>query len=137
MKRHAKIYEMAGISEARLDELKAICRQYRENQKALRMARAGIEDRSEQINTIWHATDPTAQIAVRMATHPAARRIKLIENSAAAVATATIAKAIIKHVCDGATYAAILPPIGERQFYSTCRRFYIELDRRITETEMR
>ena len=45
MPKHPARLKNAGISQARYEELKAVCRQYRECRRRLELARAGIVDR--------------------------------------------------------------------------------------------
>lgn len=133
MRRYPKRYLDAGISPARLRELQGFCMQYREYQRRLRRARAGIEDRPERSSGAWHRPDPTGSAALHLANHPDARRVKLIEDSAAAVASPVVAQAILRSVADGARYDVMRPPIGERQFYHVRQSFFIELDRRLID----
>lgn len=130
MRRFSVRFREAGISPARLRELQGYCGQYRELQRALRLARAGIVDRNAPSGK-WKRADPTGNAALALADHPAAKRIKLIDACAAAVAEPAIARAIIASVADGAKFAALNPPCGERQFYYYRQSFYIELDRRL------
>lgn len=101
----------------------------------LRRARAGIVDRGKS-SGIWHRPDPTAAEALSLADHPAAKRIKLIEDAAATVAAPAVAHAILRSVVDGKRYDQLRPPCGERQFYYAKQSFYIELDRRLWESPM-
>lgn len=133
MRRYPKRYLDAGISPARLQELMGFCRQFREYQRRLARARAGIEDRPERTSGAWHRPDPTGSAALRLASNPDARRVKLIEESAAAVASSVVARDIIRSVADGTKYAYMRPPIGERQFYFVRQSFFIELDRRLMD----
>ena len=131
MRRYPKRYLDAGISPARLRELQGFCMQYREYQRRIRRARAGIEDRPERASGAWHRPDPTGSAALHLANHPDARRVKLIEDSAAAVASPVIAQAILRSVADGEKYEYMHPPIGPNQFYRRRQDFFIELDRRL------
>ena len=133
MRRYPKRYLDAGISPARLQELMGFCRQFREYQRRITRARAGIEDRPERTSGAWHRPDPTGSAALHLANHPDARRVKLIEDSAAAVASPAVAQAILRSVADGAKYEYMRPPIGERQFYHVRQSFFIELDRRLID----
>lgn len=130
MRRFPARYKAAGISPARLRMLQGLCGTYREMQRMLRLARAGIVDRPEASGA-WHKPDPTAGEAVQLADHPAAKRLKLIDECAHAVASPAVARAIIRSVADGTKYAALMPPCGERQFYYARQSFFIELDRRL------
>ena len=131
MRRHPARLAAAGIDEARYTELKAICRQYRAYKRQLEDARAGIVDRAEGRNRAWHRPDPTGNAAMALADHPAARRVKLIEDCAAAVAEPVVAGALIRSVTEGAPYYALRPPCGDKQFYVLRQLFFIELDRRL------
>ena len=134
MRKHPARLQKAGISPGRYEELKSICRQYREYEAALRRARAGIVDRPERKSGAWHRPDPTGSAAQALADHPYARRVKLIEQSAAAVAEPVIARAILRSVSEGVSFEVLAPPIGNRQFYILRQLFFIELDRRLWET---
>ena len=133
MRRHPARLQKAGISPGRYDELKSICRQYREYEAALRRARAGIVDRPEPRNATWRRPDPTGSAAQALADHPYARRVKQIEESAASVAEPVTAKAILRSVSEGTGYNPLTTPVGERQFYVLRLLFFIELDRRLWE----
>jgi len=128
MRKHPARLSAAGISPARYDELRAICRQYRECKRRVALASAGIVDRPERRAGAWHRPDPTGNAAMALADHPDARRVKLIEQCAAAVAEPVIARAILRSVSEGLDYATLSPPIGPRQFYITRQLFYIKLD---------
>lgn len=128
MRKHPARLAAAGISPARYDELRAICRQYREMKHRLAMAHAGIVDRPERRSGTWKRPDPTGNAAMALADHPDARRVKLIEQCAAAVAEPVIARAILRSVSEGLDYATLSPPIGQRQFYILRQLFYIRLD---------
>lgn len=128
MRTHPKRLSDAGISEARYEELKAICRQYRGMRRAMDRARAGIVDRDGGRGA-WHRPDPTGSAAIAMAGHPYARRMKLIEESAAKVAEPVVAAALLRNVSEGWDYDLLRPPCGRRQFYVIRQLFFIELDR--------
>ena len=130
MRTHPKRYVEAGISARRLKELQDFCAQYREYKRMLRRARAGIVDRRPSSGA-WHAPDPTAGEALSLADHPAARRVKLIESCARAVADRELYAALLRSVTDGTRYEKLRPPCGERQFWYLRQSFYIELDRRL------
>lgn len=132
MRRFSAKYTAAGISPARFRELQGFCMQYREMQRIVRMARAGIVDRREGSGK-WRRPDPTGDAALDLACLPAARRVKLIEDCAAAVAEPVIAEAIVRSVADGQTWDVLQPPIGQKQFYELRQFFFIELDRRLWE----
>lgn len=134
MPKHPARLAAAGISPARYKELKGFCQQYREYKRAISRARAGIVDRPAHTSGAWHAPDPTGRAAMHLADHPAARRVKIIEDCAAAVAEPVIAKAIIKSVSEGKDFDVLRPPIRNSQFYVLRLLFYIELDRRTWET---
>lgn len=133
MPKHPERLQRAGISPARYEELKSYCRQYRDYNRMLHRARAGIVDKPAHTSGAWHAPDPTGRAAMSLADHPAARRIKLIEDCAAAVAEPVIAQAIIKSVSEGKGFDVLHPPIRDKQFYILRLLFYIELDRRMWE----
>lgn len=125
--------QRAGITPARYRELKGFCQQYRDYKHTLSRVRAGIVDRPAHTSGAWHAPDPTGRAAAAVADHPCARRVKLIEDCAAAVAEPVIAKAIIKSVSEGKDFDKLRPPIRNSQFYVLRLLFYIELDRRLWE----
>lgn len=133
MRRHPARLAKAGISPGRYEELKSICRQYREYEAALRRARMGIVDRQERRSGAWHRPDPTGSAAQALADHPYARRVKIIEQSAASVAEPVIARAILRSVTEGMSFEVLRPPIGDKQFYILRQLFFIELDRRMWE----
>lgn len=136
MKRHPKRLAEAGISEARYQELKQVCRQYRELKRGMDRLRAGIRDRTGR-GSAWRLPDPTANAAVRLADHPWARRVKLIEDCAGKVAEPVMAQAILRSVADGMDYDAIRPPCGRAQFYVLRQLFFIELDGRLWDDQAR
>ena len=129
MRRHPARLAAAGISPARYEELKFICRQYREYKRRLNQARAGIVDRQERRSGAWHKPDPTGNAAISLADHPCARRVQLIERCANAVAEPVLAAAILRSVSEGTGYDRLNPPCGIRQFYILRLLFFIELDR--------
>lgn len=131
MRRHPKRLADAGISPARYEELKNICRQYREYKRELSRAHAGIVDRPERRSGAWHRPDPTGSAAVQLADHPYARRVKLIEDCAAAVAEPVVASALLENVSEATPYYKLRPPCGDKQFYVLRQLFFIELDRRL------
>lgn len=131
-RKHSKKYMEAGISPARLKELKGFCLQYKEMQRIVRMARAGIVDRREG-NGAWRKPDPTGNAAQALADNPAARRVKLIEDCAAAVAVPVIAGYILRNVTEGESWDTMTPPVDRNIFYDLTRDFYIELDKRLWE----
>lgn len=130
MPKHPARLKNVGISQARYEELKAVCRQYRECRRRLELARAGIVDRSEGRGA-WRRPDPTGNAALALADHPDARRVALIEQCAQAVAEPVTAAAILKSVTEGQPWSRLRPPCGEKQFYVLRLLFYIELDRRL------
>lgn len=134
MRKHPARLSAAGISPARYDELRAICRQYRECKRRLAWAHAGIVDRPR--SGAWKKPDPTGNAAMALADHPDARRVKLIEQCANAVAEPVVARCLLKYVTEGRAweYQAPRPPIGRNQFYVTAQLFYIELDRALGES---
>lgn len=134
MRKHPARLAAAGITPARYDELRAICRQYRECKRRLAWAHAGIVDKPERRSGVWKKPDPTGNAAMALADHPDARRVRLIEQCAAAVAEPVIAAALIKFVTEGRAweYQSPRPPIGRTQFYILALLFYIEMDRRMS-----
>lgn len=135
MRKHPSRLLAAGITPARYDELRAICRQYRECRHRLALARAGVVDRPERRSGAWHRPDPTGNAALALADHPDARRVKLIEQCANRVAEPVIARALLRYVADGVAwgYQDPRPPVGRNQFYILALLFYIELDRALGE----
>ena len=133
MRKHPDRLAAAGISPARYDELRAICRQYRECKRRLAWAHAGIVDRPERRSGAWKRPDPTGNAAMALADHPDAKRVKLIEQCAAAVAEPVIAGALLKYVTEGRAweYQSPRPHIGRTQFYILALLFFIEMDRRL------
>ena len=132
MRKHPKRLSEAGISPARLGEMKNICRQYRAMKRTLEYARQGIVDRRRPSGA-WRRPDPTGNAAINVAAMPEQRRVRLIEQSAAAVAEPVVAAAILKSVTEDVKYEKLKPrpPIGRNQFYVTVLLFYIELDARL------
>lgn len=131
MRKHPARLAAAGISPARYDELRAICRQYWECKRRLAWAHAGIVDRPERRSGAWKKPDPTGNAAMALADHPDAKRVKLIEQCAAAVAEPIVARGLLLYVTKGRAweYQSPRPPIGRNQFYVIAQLFYIELDR--------
>jgi len=131
MRKHPSRLSTAGISPARYDELRAICHQYWECKRRLAWAHAGIVDRPERRCGAWKKPDPTGNAAMALADHPDAKRVKLIEQCAAAVAEPVVARGLLLYVTKGRAweYQSPRPPIGRNQFYVTAQLFYIELDR--------
>lgn len=138
MRKHPKRLSEAGIGPARLGELKNICRQYRGMKRTLENARHGIVDR-RRASGAWRRPDPTGNAAINIAAMPEQRRVRLIEQSAAAVAEPIVAEAIIRNVTEGVPYEHMhkRPPCGRNQFYVLCLLFYIELDARLYTDENR
>ena len=134
MRQHPKRLAEAGISPNRLGELQRICRQYPEYKRALAWARAGVEDRKGPSGA-WRPPDPTGSAAARLADHPAAKRVKLIEDCARRVAPRGVSRALLRYVTEGRGYdfQHPRPPVGRRQFYELALVFYIELDRALWE----
>jgi len=133
MRTHPDRLADAGITPWRYAELRAKCRQYRDDKRALARARAGIIDRPRRHRGPWKQPDPTGNAAVNIAAMREQKNVRLIEQSAAAVAEPVIAAAIIRYVADGVPYnrMRIKPPCGRNQFYVLCLLFYIELDARM------
>ena len=136
MRKHPKRLSEAGIGPARLGELKNICRQYRAMKRTLENARHGIVDR-RRASGAWRRPDPTGNAAINIAAMPEARRVRLIEQSAAAVAEPVVASAILKSVTEDVPYDKQWnrPPCGRRQFYVLVQLFFIELDGRLWAVE--
>lgn len=137
MRKHPKRLSEAGIGPARLGELKNICRQYRGMKRTLENARHGVVDRRRGRSGIWHKPDPTGNAAINIAAMPEARRVRLIEQSAAAVAEPVIAKAVLKCVTEDVSYERMRkkPPCGRNQFRVTVHLFFIEMDARMWSFE--
>lgn len=136
MRKHPKRLSEAGISPARLGEMKNICRQYRAMKRTLEYARQGIVDRRRSRGA-WHRPDPTGSAAVNIAAMPEQRRVRLIEQSAAAVAEPVVAAAILKSVSEDVPYDKLRnrPPCGRRQFYVLVQLFFVEMDARLWADE--
>ncbi len=136
MRKHPKRLSEAGISPARLGEMKNICRQYRAMKRMLEYARQGIVDRRRPSGA-WRRPDPTGNAAVNIAAMPEQRRVRLIEQSAAAVAEPVVAAAIIKSVSEDVPYDKLRnrPPCGRRQFYVLVQLFFVEMDARLWADE--
>lgn len=132
MRRHPATLAAAGISPARYDELKNICRQYREYKRQLNLARAGVSDKKGGSGA-WRKPDPTGNAAVALADHPCARRVRIIEQCAKEAAEPPIAQALLKSVTQGVSYEHLRPPCGARQFYGMRLAFFIRLDARLWE----
>lgn len=133
MSTHPEWLTQAGITPARYAELKSICRQYPEYVRALRRRRAGIVDRPKQRPGPWKRPDPTGNAAASIADDTAwlDARIRLIERCARKCAPPGVARAVLKSVTREATYEALSPPCGRRQFYSYRMWFYVLLDEEI------
>ena len=136
MRKHPKRLSEAGISPARLGEMKNICRQYRAMKRTLEYARQGIVHRRRPSGA-WRRPDPTGNAAINIAAMPEQRRVRIIEQSAAAVAEPAVASAILKSVTEDVPYDKLWnrPPCGRRQFYVLVQLFFIELDGRLWENE--
>ncbi len=131
MRKHPKRLSEAGIGPARLGELKNICRQYRSMKRTLENARHGIVDRRRGRTGIWHKPDPTGNAAINIAAMPEARRVRLTEQSAAAVAEPVVAEAVLRCVTEDVPYEHMgkkRPPCGRNQFRVIVQLFFIELD---------
>lgn len=134
MRSHPKTLSEMGIGPWRYAELRAICRQYPEAKKRLEEARRGIMDRKPGRGA-WRQPDPTGNSAIILAAMPEARIVKLVEGSAAAVATPSIAPGLIESVSRGRPYDQLKhkPPMGHNQFNRLRLTFYVELDRRLCD----
>lgn len=134
MRKHPKRLSEAGIGPWRYAELRAVCRQYPEARRTMERARNGIIDRRPGRGA-WKRPDPTGNSAVALAAMPEARVVKLVEESARAVADRATALALIKSVAWGCAFDKLRPrpPCGHNQFNATRLAFYIELDRRMIE----
>lgn len=137
MRTHPARLTDAGIGPWRYMELQAICRQYREHKRALARARAGIVDRPRRRGGAWRQPDPTGNTAVSIAAMREQKLVRIVEQSAAAVAEPVLAEAILRYVADGVPYNRMhkRPPCGRNQFYILCLLFYIELDARLIDSE--
>lgn len=137
MRKHPKRLSEAGISPARLGEMKNICRQYRQMKRTLEYARQWIVDRRRSSVGAWRRPDPTGNAAVNIAAMPEQRRVRIIEQSAAAVAEPAVASAILKSVTEDVPYEKMRrrPPCGRNQFRVMVQLFYIEMDARLWADE--
>ena len=136
MRKHPERLSEAGIGPARLCELKSICRQYRGMKRTLENARHGIIDR-RRASGAWRRPDPTGNAAINIAAMPEARRVRLIEQSAAAVAEPVMAEAVLKCVTEDVSYEHMRkkPPCGRNQFRVIVQLFFIEMDARMWRFE--
>lgn len=134
MRTHPRRLSEAGIGPWRYAEMKAICRQYQEAKRTLDDARRGIMDK-RQGRGAWKPPDPTGNSAVILAAMPQARTVKLVEESAGAVADRATVPALIESVTRGRPYEKLRhkPPCGHNQFGRVRLAFYIELDRRMCQ----
>lgn len=130
MRRHPVSLAECGITPARYDELRAICRQYKQYKAEADAIRRGETDRRRRGSGAWRQPDPTGNQAVMMADNFARRRVEAIE-SAAKAADRVLARYILRSVTEGKRFEFLCPPCGEKQFYRARMRFYIELDGRV------
>lgn len=135
MPKLSKRYREAGITLARLNELKSYCLQYPDYKRQLANVRAGIVDRPARRSGRWHRPDPTGNAAIAIADHPAQRRVALVERCVNRVAEPVIAEALLKNVTEGISYHRLHPPIGENQFYVIRQLFFRELDSELWHSE--
>lgn len=135
MRKHPERLKQAGIGPARYAELRAICRGYRDLKRDLERARMGIVDRPRYTSGAWHRPDPTGAEALSLACHPAARRVKLIEDAAMAVAGRAVAPALLECVTQGRQYEFLRhdPCMGRTAFYRLRTDFYVALDAALWE----
>lgn len=132
MRRHPARLSAAGISPARYDELRAICRQYKNYRADAAAIRRGEYDRRRGSGA-WHAPDPTGSEALRRADNFAQRRVDAIESAAKAAGDeigSGMSRYIIKNTCFGVDYDRMIPPppCGRAQFYRARIGFFILLD---------
>ena len=128
MRKHPERLKQAGISPARYLELQAVCRDYPRYRRQLQRARAGIVDRPSRGSGAYHRPDPTAAEAMFLAAHPAARRVKLIEDCAACVVEPCVVRPLLRCVSENLTWEQLQPPMGRNQFYHARLAFFIALD---------
>lgn len=133
MRTHPARLKDAGITPARYDELRAICRQYRECKRRVELARAGIVDRPAHRGGAWRRPDPTGNAAMLLADSPDARRVRIIEGCVNAVAEPAVAGPLLRYVTGGPAYDYMTPrpPVGRNQFYILALLFFIRLDAEI------
>ena len=133
MRNHPKRLANAGITPARYDELRAICRQYRECKRRYELVRAGVVDRPDRRSGAWRKPDPTGNAAMLIADNPDGKRVRLIESCVNAVAEPAVAGPLLKYLTTGLAYNYMTerPPVGRNQFYILALLFYIELDREL------
>lgn len=106
-----------GISNARYDELKAICRQY--------------DDLCRKIHT--YSENPTLTEAEKKTKNECIRKKNAIER---AVRTTTAGEhningALLKSVTHGEAYNHLSVPLSEKAFYDFRVAFFVNLDRMI------
>ena len=131
MREHRLRLEKFGISADRYRELLYLCRQYDEMRRRVQRIREGTDEIVRRPgNSAASVKDPTGNRAVRAAASKEARRIKAIEDAAAA-ADPQLARFIILNVSRGVTWEHMSVPCGRRQFYETRRRFFWELAQKI------
>jgi hypothetical protein len=126
VRRHPKRLAEAGITPARYDELRSICRQYHEYRREAAAIARGEYDRRRGSGA-WHQPDPTGDEALRRADNFAARRVAMIEGAARTV-DRTLAPYIVKSACEGLRFEFVRPPCGLVQFYNARLAFFVALD---------
>ena len=92
MPKLSRRYREAGITQARLNELKAFCLQYPDYKRQIANARAGVVDRPSRPSGRWRKPDPTGNAAIAIAAHPAQRRVAVIERCVNRVAEPPIVR---------------------------------------------
>lgn len=123
MRQHPRALAEGEISPARYEELKSICRQYREMRMVVSMAERYGHHRA------------LSGDASRDRELPEARRVRIIEQTAMAAGGEAVGPAILRNVTEGQIYAKLRPPCGERQFYQLRLEFYRELDKQLWRYE--
>jgi hypothetical protein len=130
MRKHPRRLSEAGITPARYDELRAICRQYGQYKaEAAAIERGEIDRRGG--SGAWHPKDPTGDEALRRADNFARRRVALIEG--AAKGAGPLAPYVLRSVTEGLRFEFVRPPCGEKQFYRERLMYYIALDRMLRD----
>ena len=107
MKKHPRALSDAGISPARYDELKSICKQYLEMRRSVSV---GWPDENSRVK-MW--------------------RVGAIEKAAEDAGGNVIGTALLINVTEGKSYAKLETPCGPRQFYQMRTALFINLDDRL------
>lgn len=139
MRNHPSRLAAAGIGPERYAELRAVCRGYRALKRDLDRARMGIVDKPRYSSGAYHRPDPTGNQALNLACHPAARRVKLIEDCARAAGGRSASAALLESVTTGRNYEQLRrrPPLGKNQFYRLRQDFFVLLNEKLWGSENR